>query len=154
VARELELIETALRSWVRQAEIDAGRGTPGALTTAEREELGATPSREPDAADGARHSKKRACRAPCDGLLCDGERMRFAFIATEKAAFPIPAAVPHAAGLARGLLRVASAAAGPARADGRTVERRDRGDPRGESGALCQSLDSRRVAGRRRPHGA
>src|SRR5256712_5064727 len=40
VARELDLTETALRSWVRQAEIDAGRGAPGALTTAEREELG------------------------------------------------------------------------------------------------------------------
>src|SRR5919106_2707247 len=39
VARELDLTETALRSWVRQAEVDAGRGTPGALTTAEREEL-------------------------------------------------------------------------------------------------------------------
>jgi transposase-like protein len=40
VARELDLTETALRSWVRQADIDAGRGTPGALTTAERDELG------------------------------------------------------------------------------------------------------------------
>src|SRR2546428_4707834 len=40
VARELDLIETALRSWARQAEIDAGRGMPGALTTEEREELG------------------------------------------------------------------------------------------------------------------
>src|SRR6266852_9134445 len=30
VARELDLTETALRSWVRQAEIDAGRGAPGA----------------------------------------------------------------------------------------------------------------------------
>ena len=30
VARELDLTETALRSWVRQAEIDAGRGTAGA----------------------------------------------------------------------------------------------------------------------------
>ena len=40
VARELDLTETALRSWVRQAEIDAGRGTPGLLTTEEREELG------------------------------------------------------------------------------------------------------------------
>jgi transposase len=40
VARELDLTETALRSWVRQAEIDAGRGTSGALTTEEREELG------------------------------------------------------------------------------------------------------------------
>ena len=40
VARELDLTETALRSWVRQAAIDAGRGTAGALTTEEREELG------------------------------------------------------------------------------------------------------------------
>jgi len=39
VARELDLTETALRSWVRQAETDAGRGRPGALTTEEREEL-------------------------------------------------------------------------------------------------------------------
>jgi transposase len=40
VARELDLTETALRSWLRQAEIDAGRGPMGALTTEEREELG------------------------------------------------------------------------------------------------------------------
>ena len=40
VARELDLTETALRSWVRQGDIDVGQGTPGALTTAEREELG------------------------------------------------------------------------------------------------------------------
>jgi transposase-like protein len=39
VARDLDLTETALRSWVRQAEIDAGRGARGALTTDEREEL-------------------------------------------------------------------------------------------------------------------
>ena len=39
IARELDLTETALRRWVQQAEIDAGRGTPGALTTSEREEL-------------------------------------------------------------------------------------------------------------------
>src|SRR5512132_2164813 len=39
VARDLDLTETALRSWVRQAEIDAGRGAAGALTTEEREEL-------------------------------------------------------------------------------------------------------------------
>ena len=39
VARELDLTETAVRDWVRQAKVDAGRGRPGALTTEEREEL-------------------------------------------------------------------------------------------------------------------
>ena len=29
-----------MRGWVRRAEVDAGRGPAGALTTAEREELG------------------------------------------------------------------------------------------------------------------
>jgi transposase-like protein len=39
VARDLDLTETALRRWVAQAEIDAGRGGTGALTTDERVEL-------------------------------------------------------------------------------------------------------------------
>lgn len=37
VARDLDLTETAVRSWVRQADVDAG-DRPG-LTSAEREEL-------------------------------------------------------------------------------------------------------------------
>ena len=39
LARELDLTETAVRAWIKQAEIDAGRGPSGALTTAERDEL-------------------------------------------------------------------------------------------------------------------
>lgn len=39
VARDLDLTETAVRAWVRQAEIDKGKGPAGALTSAEREEL-------------------------------------------------------------------------------------------------------------------
>jgi transposase-like protein len=39
VARDLDLTESALRNWVKQAEIDAGRGPAGALTTEEHEEL-------------------------------------------------------------------------------------------------------------------
>ncbi len=39
VARELDLTETAVRAWVKQAKVDSGKGPPGALTTAEREEL-------------------------------------------------------------------------------------------------------------------
>jgi transposase len=41
VARELDLTETAVRNWVRQAQVDRGKGPPGALTTAEKEELAA-----------------------------------------------------------------------------------------------------------------
>src|SRR5271154_3431238 len=40
IAGKLGLGETALRRWVQQAEIDAGRGPGRALTTSEREELG------------------------------------------------------------------------------------------------------------------
>ena len=39
VAKDLDLTETALRAWVKQADVDAGHGPPEALTTAEREEL-------------------------------------------------------------------------------------------------------------------
>jgi transposase-like protein len=40
VARELDLTESVVRAWVRQATIDRGRGGAGHLTTEEREELG------------------------------------------------------------------------------------------------------------------
>jgi len=39
VARDLDLAESLVRGWLRQAEVDAGRGPGGALTTAEKEEL-------------------------------------------------------------------------------------------------------------------
>src|ERR1041384_6302182 len=39
VALDLDLTETALRDWVKRADIDAGEGPPGALTTDERAEL-------------------------------------------------------------------------------------------------------------------
>jgi transposase len=39
VARDLDLTPSSLGNWVKQAEIDAGRGPVGALTTEEREEL-------------------------------------------------------------------------------------------------------------------
>lgn len=42
VARDLELTETSVRAWARQAEVDAGKGGgAGALTTTEREQLAA-----------------------------------------------------------------------------------------------------------------
>ena len=39
VAEELDLADSLVRSWVQQAEVDAGQGPTGALTTAEKEEL-------------------------------------------------------------------------------------------------------------------
>jgi len=39
VARDLDLTESALRHWVKQADIDEGHGPEGALTSEEREEL-------------------------------------------------------------------------------------------------------------------
>jgi len=41
VARDLDLTESSLRTWVERARADKGEGKPGALTTAEREELAA-----------------------------------------------------------------------------------------------------------------
>lgn len=39
VARNLDLTETSLRNWLKQADIDEGRGPHGAFTSEEREEL-------------------------------------------------------------------------------------------------------------------
>jgi transposase len=39
VARELGVSAEGLRNWVRQDQADRGQGTPGELTSAEREEL-------------------------------------------------------------------------------------------------------------------
>jgi transposase len=39
VAKDLDLTESALRNWVREADGDKGKEPAGALSTAEREEL-------------------------------------------------------------------------------------------------------------------
>jgi transposase len=39
VSRDLDLTETAVREWVRQAGIDAGAGEKGELTSAEKQKL-------------------------------------------------------------------------------------------------------------------
>lgn len=39
VSRDLDLTPSVLHKWVKQAEIDAGRGPKGALTSEERAEL-------------------------------------------------------------------------------------------------------------------
>ena len=39
VARDLDVHRSLLSHWVRRARIDSGKGPPGVLTTAERDEL-------------------------------------------------------------------------------------------------------------------
>ena len=39
VVSDLDLVETSLRKWMKQAEVDAGKGPPDALTTVEKAEL-------------------------------------------------------------------------------------------------------------------
>jgi transposase-like protein len=39
LSRDLGLADSLVRSWVRQADVDAGEGPAGVLTTAEKEEL-------------------------------------------------------------------------------------------------------------------
>ena len=39
VARDMDLCDSAVRRWIELADIDAGKGKPGELTTGEREEL-------------------------------------------------------------------------------------------------------------------
>src|SRR5712691_1334123 len=136
VARELDLTETALRSWVRQGEIDAGRGPAGALTTEEREELGRlrrenrTLRMERDILKKRRPSSRRRMREVRVHRRGEGRLAG-------------PAAVPHAPGVARGLLRLAGAPAGAPGAGGPPAGPQDRGDPRREPAAVRQPADSR-----------
>lgn len=39
VAEKLGILESSLRRWVKQADIDAGKGPEGALTTTEKEDV-------------------------------------------------------------------------------------------------------------------
>src|SRR5262245_1737034 len=59
VARDLDLTETALRTWVARARADRPQGKTG-LTTVEREELGRFPKRESDSAGRAGDLKEAA----------------------------------------------------------------------------------------------
>ncbi|HYR49409.1 MAG TPA: IS3 family transposase [Candidatus Eisenbacteria bacterium] len=83
VARELGLADSLVRTWVRQAEVDAGKGPAGALTTAEKEELSQL-RREVKVLRMEREILKKGGH-----LLRQGERVKFAFISEEKVAFPV-----------------------------------------------------------------
>jgi transposase len=53
VVRELDLTDTALRRWVEQAEVDAGRGRDGGADVGRARRVGAAAARGSHAADGA-----------------------------------------------------------------------------------------------------
>lgn len=78
VARELDLVPTALREWVERARADRSGGKTG-LTTAEREELSRL-RKQVRVLEEEREILKKG-----RGLLREAPAMRFAFIAAEKA---------------------------------------------------------------------
>ncbi|MFQ5382543.1 MAG: IS3 family transposase [Dehalococcoidia bacterium] len=83
ISRELGLSETAVRRWLKQAEIDDGKGPAGALTTDEQAELRRL-RRENRELQMEREILKKA-----NGLLRQGKSVRFAFIDAEKASYPV-----------------------------------------------------------------
>ncbi|UQA57104.1 IS3 family transposase [Polyangium aurulentum] len=83
VAKDLDLTETALREWVRAAGVSAAAQPAEALTDAEREELVRLRR------DVKRLQMEREIPKKSGGLLREGERVKFAFIAAEKAFFPV-----------------------------------------------------------------
>ena len=78
VARELDLVASALGQWVKQAQADRSKG-PHRPDDRRARGAGAAPQRESDPPGRAGHPKKS------DGVLREAEPMRFAFIAAKKA---------------------------------------------------------------------
>ncbi|WP_437492351.1 IS3 family transposase [Sorangium sp. So ce1014] len=83
LAKDLDLTETALRDWIKRADIDASHGLSGALTTPEREEL------QRLRRDVKRLEMERDNLKKSGGLLREGERVKFAFIDAEKVHYPV-----------------------------------------------------------------
>ena len=82
--RDLGLADSLVRAWVRQADVDGGKGPPGALTTAEKEELSHLRPGGEGPPNGAGDSKKSGGH-----LLRQRELVKFAFISEEKVAYPV-----------------------------------------------------------------
>ncbi len=146
VARELDLTETALRELGAPGRDRRRPWGPGRAHDRGAGGTRAAAAREPDAADGARHPKKS------DGLLREGESVRFAFIATEKAAFPVRVLCRTLQVSRAGFYAWQGRPPAPAGAERRPLGRGDRGDPRGEPAAVWQSTDSCRAGGAWLPH--
>jgi transposase-like protein len=73
-ARDLELTESSLRNWVKQADIDEGGGPEGALTSEEREELRRL-RRKVRTLEMERDFAKKAARSvPSNGRVATSDR--------------------------------------------------------------------------------
>ncbi|WP_141333506.1 IS3 family transposase [Myxococcus sp. AB025B] len=83
VARDLDLTESALRTWVEQAKQARGEGKPGALLQDEREELARL------RAENRQLRMERELPKKSGGLLREGDDVKFTFIHAQKAHFPI-----------------------------------------------------------------
>ncbi|QRK05536.1 IS3 family transposase [Archangium violaceum] len=84
VAKDLDLTESALRNWVREADGGDGKESAGALSTAEREEL-VRLRKEVRHLEMERDFPKKS-----GGLLREGDlEVKFEFIDAEKAHFPV-----------------------------------------------------------------
>jgi transposase len=78
VAKELDLTETAVREWVKPADLDAGRRSDG-LRTGEREELGGCVVRSGIWGRSARSCARPRCSSPgrpITGELLPADRRR------------------------------------------------------------------------------
>ena len=99
MALELGIGETALRRWVEQAEVEAGRGPEGALKRSEREELVELRRENRRLRLEPEILKKRRPSSP-------RRASEIRFYRNEEGLLAGGADVPGAQGLARGILRL------------------------------------------------
>src|SRR2546428_1859754 len=132
VARELDLTETALRRWVLQADLDAGRSGSGALTTDELAELTRL-RRDVKTLRTERDILKKT--TPSSPRSSDEVRLHRA----REGHVPDRPAPPGARGQSRGILRVAGPARGVPAAGGSAPRGARRGGLHHQPGALRQS---------------
>jgi len=83
IARDLDLTESAVRAWMRQSQVDKGEGPPGALTSADKEEIRRLRRGGAAAAGRTKTPKKNG------GLLRERKHMRFEFLHAEKASHSV-----------------------------------------------------------------
>ncbi|MDP7301828.1 MAG: IS3 family transposase [Pirellulaceae bacterium] len=83
VAREYDLVETCVYSWVKQARVDSGNGPAGALMSQEKEELSRLRK------ENRELRRERDFLSPSDGILREGKTMKFRFINAWTGSFPV-----------------------------------------------------------------